>query len=213
MAVRVKICGLKHRTHVDAAVAAGADLIGFNFFARSPRAVSVDDAQALADGVPDAVERVAVTVDPDDALVDALAASGAVGIFQLHGSESPARCAEVRARSGRAVMKVLAVSDAADVARAADYASVVDAFMFDTKAPAGATRPGGNAVAFDWSLMQGARVDKPWLLAGGLTPDTVAEAIRVSGAPGVDVASGVETAPGEKDADLIRAFVTAAKAV
>lgn len=212
MTTRVKICGLRRRAQLDAAVEAGADMVGFVFFDRSPRVVTLEDAAALSARVPHGVERVALVVDADDAFLDAVIGPGVVDVLQLHGGETPERCAHIRARYGLPVMKVLGVATADDVMRIDDYAASVDRFLFDTKPPKGATRPGGNAVAFDWTVLSGADVPKPWLLAGGLTPDTVADAIRLSGAPGVDVSSGVENAPGEKDETLVRAFVANAKA-
>ncbi|MHC8508072.1 MAG: phosphoribosylanthranilate isomerase [Rhodospirillales bacterium] len=220
MPVTVKICGLSRPAEVQAASAAGADMVGFVFFARSPRAVSPVQAAALAAHAGEGIIRVGLIVDADDAMVDAVTASGAVNMLQLHGAETPGRTAEIRARSGLPVMKVLAAEKAADIARAADYADAADRFLFDAKPPPGASRPGGNAASFDWGLLADAAsapasasvlTARPWLLAGGLTPENAAEAIRVSGAPGVDVSSGVESGPGVKDLGLIRAFIAAAR--
>ena len=209
--VEVKICGLKTAEAVDAAVAAGADLVGFVFFKKTPRFVTPAVAGGLAGRVPQGVLKVGLTVDATDDELAAITGNGAVDILQLHGAEPPERVAQVRAKFGLPVMKALAIANPADVANARVYESVADRLLFDAKPPAGADRPGGNAVSFDWGLMSGSEWAVPWLLAGGLTPDNVAEAIRVSGAPGVDVSSGVESAPGVKDLDRIRAFLAAAK--
>ncbi len=192
-----------------AAVAAGAELVGLVFFPPSPRAVTPAQAAALAVPGPG---RVGLFVDPDDALVAEVLAAVPLDILQLHGEETPARCAELRARFGLPVMKALGVATRADLAALAAYAPAVDRFLLDAKAPPGATRPGGNAAAFDWSVLAGAAIPRPWLLAGGLTPGNVAQAIRVSGAPGVDVSSGVERAKGIKDPALIAGFVREARA-
>ena len=213
MSTLVKICGLKHREHIEAAVSAGAEMIGFNFFARSPRVISLPQVMKIHDAAPAGVAKVAVVVDADDALFDAIVGTGAIDILQLHGSETPERCLDLKARYGLPIIKVLAIETKTDVARIAEYAEPADQFLFEAKPPKGATRPGGNAISFDWSLLTDAEIDKPWLLAGGLTPDNVADGIRQSGAPSVDVSSGVETAPGEKDSDLIRAFIENAKEV
>lgn len=209
--VEVKICGLKTADAVDAAVAAGADLVGFVFFKKTPRFVTPAVAGGLAGRVPQGVLKVGLSVDATDDELAAITGNGAVDILQLHGAEPPERVAQVRAKFGLPVMKALAIANPADVANARVYESVADRLLFDAKPPAGADRPGGNAVPFDWGLMAGSEWAVPWLLAGGLTPDNVAEAIRVSGAPGVDVSSGVESAPGVKDLDKIRAFLAAAK--
>jgi len=209
---RVKICGVNDAAGFDAAVAAGADLIGFVFFPPSPRAVTPAEAAALsarADGGP---ERVGLFVDPDDALLEAVLAALSLDVIQLHGEETPARAAAIRARFGLPVMKALGVAVPADLDALAGYAPVVDRFLLDAKPPPGAALPGGNAAAFDWRLVAGAAIPRPWLLAGGLTPDNVAEALRQSGAPGVDVSSGVERARGVKDPARIAAFVAAARA-
>lgn len=210
----VKICGLSTPESVAAAIEAGADLLGFVFYPRSPRNVTPDQAAELTKPVPAAVRTVALTVDADDALLETIAATMRPGLLQLHGHETPERVAEIRSRFGTPVMKVLSVASAEDVAKASAYEPVADMLMFDAKPPKemkGAL-PGGNALRFDWQLLAGAHFGKPWLLAGGLTPDNVAEAIRTSGAPGVDVSSGVEDAPGRKSIPLIQAFMKAAKA-
>ncbi|WP_426955102.1 phosphoribosylanthranilate isomerase [Muricoccus radiodurans] len=211
---QVKICGLNDPDGLDAAVAAGADFIGFVFVPASPRAVTPDAAAALSARAP-FVEaggpvRVGLFVDPTDEEIAAALAAVPLCVLQLHGEETPARVAEIRARFGVPVMKVLGIGEAADLDRLADYAEVADHFLLDTRVP-GAALPGGNAVAFDWSLLAGRALPRPWLLAGGLTPANVAEAIRVTGAPGVDVSSGVERARGVKDPARIAAFAAAAR--
>jgi len=204
----VKICGINDPTAMAAAAEAGADLVGFVFFPASPRAVTPSLAASIATPGP---LKVGLFVDPtDDAIAEVLAALP-LDLIQLHGEETPTRCAAVRARFGLPVMKALGIAGPSDLARLADYAPAVDRFLLDAKAPPGATRPGGNAAPFDWSLTAGVSVPRPWLLAGGLTPGNVAEAIAVSGAPGVDVSSGVEKARGVKDAARIAAFMRAAR--
>lgn len=210
--VRVKICGLTEAADVAAAVAAGAAYVGFVLFPPSPRSLSLAAARALALEVPPGVAKVALTVDADDTLLDALCAEVPLDMLQLHGAESPARVREVKARHGLPVMKAIGLAGAADLAQIDRYAGVADQLLIDAKPPPGASRPGGNATAFDWALIEGRDWPLPWLLAGGLTPDNVAEAVRRSGARQLDVSSGVECAPGRKDPALIRAFVEAARA-
>ena len=188
--IRVKICGLTAAADVSAAVEAGAAYVGFVFFERSPRHV---------------------TVDADDAALDALAETVPLDMLQLHGHENPARVAEIRARYGLPVMKAIGISEAADLAQIDAYSRVADQLLIDAKPPKGASRPGGNALAFDWGLIAGRDWSLPWLLAGGLTPGNVAEAIARTGARQIDVSSGVERAPGVKDAALIRAFIVNAR--
>ncbi len=209
--IRVKICGLTAAEHVRAAVRAGAAYVGFVFFAKSPRNVGLDTASALAGEVPPGVARVALTVDGDDAFLDRLVARVPLDMLQLHGAETPERVSEIRARFRLPVMKAVGVADGADLARLDDYGRVADQLLVDAKPPTGAALPGGNGLAFDWRLIAGRRWPVPWMLAGGLTPDNVADAIRLTGARQVDVSSGVETAPGVKDAALIRAFIAAAR--
>jgi phosphoribosylanthranilate isomerase len=207
----VKICGVNDPAAMEAAVAAGADMVGFVFFPPSPRAVTPEGAAALSAGQPWGPLRVGLFVDPTDDEIAAVLAALPLDIIQLHGEETPARAAEIRARFGRPVMKALGIASAADLDQVAAYALAVDRFLLDAKAPPGAPLPGGNAAPFDWTLTAGRSVPRPWLLAGGLTPGNVAEALAVSGAPGVDVSSGVERARGVKDPARIAAFVAAAR--
>lgn len=212
--VRVKICGVRDAPALTAAAEAGADFVGLVFFPRSPRAVSVEVAAALAADRPaGGPGLVGLFVDPADDDLSAVLRQVPLDWLQLHGHEPPDRVAEIRQRFGLPVLKAVGVGSRAEAEEAvAAYAPVADALLFDAKAPPGSTRPGGNAVAIDAAMLAGLACPLPWLLAGGLTPDTVAGAIRASGAPGVDVSSGVERAPGEKDPALIRAFVAAARA-
>lgn len=212
MTTRVKICGLNGAGAVDAAVAAGADWLGFIIFEKSPRAVTAEQAGMLA-ARKGAARSVAVLVDPDDATLAGVLTAMAPDIIQLHGKESPARCRDVRAYAREGVWKAFGISAAADLGAASAYEGAVDAFVFDAKPPENADRPGGWGAAYDWSVLNGFDSDTPWLLSGGLTPENVAEAVRASGAGAVDVASGVETSPGVKDLAAIKAFVEAARTV
>jgi len=205
----VKICGINDGPGFDAALA--ADMLGFVFFPASPRAVTPAEAATLSARATGGPIRVGLFVDPDDALLQAVLATLPLGLIQLHGAEDPARCAAVRARFGLPVMKALGIAEPADLAVLAAFAPAVDRFLLDAKPPPGATLPGGNAAPFDWRITAGQAIPRPWLLAGGLTPATVAEAIRQSGAPGVDVSSGVERARGVKDPARIAAFIAAAR--
>ncbi len=205
--IRVKICGLTAAGDVAAAVEAGAAYVGFVFFEKSPRHVTVDAARALALDVPPGVAKVALTVNAENAALDALTDRVPLDMLQLHGEESPARVAEIRTRYGLPVMKAIGVAEAADLAQVDVYAEIADQLLIDAKPPPDATRPGGNALAFDWRLIEGRDWPLPWLLAGGLTPDNVAQAVARTGAKQLDVSSGVERAPGVKDARLIRAFI------
>lgn len=207
---QVKICGLRRPEHLAAAVEAGARYVGLVFFPKSPRAVSADEAAELAAQVPPGVARVGLFVDPDDDLLAATLARVPLDIVQLHGSESPDRVAAVKALAGLPVMKSVGLSGPADLPALTDYGLVADMLLVDAKPPKGAALPGGNGLAFDWRLLVGRRWLRPWMLAGGLTAQNVAEAIRLTGAPAVDVSSGVETEPGVKDEALIRAFIAAA---
>jgi len=212
MSVEAKICGLSTPETVDAAVDGGARFVGFNFYPPSPRYVGANDTlKALGGRVPKSVIRVGLFVDPDDALLDERLATGAIDLLQLHGKETPERVAAIKARTGKPVMKAFNVGAASDIERGiAAYASVADRLMFDAAA---GTLPGGNAQVFDWTFLSGRKVPLPWLLAGGLTPDNVGEAVRVTGAAIVDVSSGVESSRGVKSVDLIRAFLDRVKAL
>lgn len=194
------------------AAAAGARWLGFVFFPRSPRHVSAERAAALAVEVPVGLMRVGLFVNPDDALLDRTLAQVPLDMIQLHGGESPSRVAEVRARTGLPVMKAIGVADPGDLDAIWDYGLVADQLLIDAKPPRDAALPGGNGLAFDWRLLVGRRFLKPWMLAGGLTAQNVAEAVRLTRAPAVDVSSGVESARGVKDAGMMRAFVAAATA-
>ena len=213
LAVRVKICGLKTLGDVQAVATAGAAYAGFNFFPKSPRSVTVDAARALALAAPEGLCKVGLVVDTDEALLDALVAEVPLDMLQLHGHETPARVAEVKARYGLPVMKAIGVADEADLATLLDYSLVADQILIDAKPPKDAVLPGGNGLTFDWRLLVGRKWLKPWMLAGGLTPDNVARAVQLTGARQVDVASGVESAPGVKDAARIATFVAAAQGV
>ena len=206
---RVKICGLRDAAMLDAAVQAGAAYVGLVFFEKSPRNVTLAQAAALAAIVPAGVAKVALVVDADDAQLDALLAQVPVDILQLHGAETPARVTAVKARYGLPVMKAVGVAGPDDLAALDIYAQVADQLLVDAKPPKGADLPGGNGLAFDWRLIAGRRWPVPWMLAGGLTPANVAQAVALTGAGQVDVSSGVESAPGVKDAALIAAFCAA----
>jgi phosphoribosylanthranilate isomerase len=211
VSVPVKICGLTSRSAVEAA--ARAAYAGFVFFARSPRFVAPAKAAWLAANLPNNVVRVALVVDPDDAALDGVLAGFRPDLWQLHGAETPARVAEIKARTGLPAMKVLGVSNAADIDAAEPYLEAADMLLFDAKPPerAGAL-PGGNAVSFDWRLLAGRDWPLPWMLSGGLTPANVGQAVAISGAPAVDVSSGVESRPGLKSPRLVRRFLDAAAA-
>lgn len=216
MTTDVKICGLKCPATMTAALEAGADYVGLVFFPPSPRSLDIDAARPLADLARGRAKIVVLTVDPDDALVDALAEELQPDIIQLHGSETPARAAEIKRRAGCGVMKAVKVATADDAQVAFEYAAPAgpcDLILFDAKAPKDAILPGGNGLTFDWRALDGISGHLDYMLSGGLTPDNVAAAIRLTGAGAVDVSSGVERAPGEKDAARISAFLAAAKAV
>lgn len=211
MVVQVKICGIRDAEGMDAVFEAAPELVGFNFFPPSPRYVAPGDAAALAARRPGGPLRVGLFVDAADDAIAAVLAELRLDILQLHGEETPERAAAIRARFGLPVMKALGIAAAEDFAPVAAFAPVVDRFLFDARPPPGGPLPGGNAQPFEWRLLAGRAIPKPWLLAGGLTPGNVAEAIRTAGAPGVDVSSGVERARGVKDAGLVRDFVAAAR--
>ncbi|MBX9748479.1 MAG: phosphoribosylanthranilate isomerase [Roseococcus sp.] len=211
MSIEVKICGVNTPEALRWAAEAGADFVGFVYFPPSPRAVTPAQSGAISASLEGGPRRVGLFVDPADALLEAALASTALDVIQLHGEESPARVAEIRIRFGVPVMKALGIANEADLAQIADYEPVADRLLLDAKPPPDAVLPGGNAAPFEWRLARLARINRPWLLAGGLTPANVAAAIAASGAPGVDVSSGVERARGVKDAGLIRAFIAAAR--
>ena len=209
--IRVKICGLRTEADVAAVAAAGAAYMGLVFFPKSPRNLTVAEARPLALAAPVGLAKVALTVDADDAMLDAITEAMPLDMLQLHGHETPDRVAEVRARYGLPVMKAIGVADEGDLAAVFDYSLVADQILVDAKPPKNAALPGGNGLSFDWRLVAQRRWLRPWMLAGGLTPENVAEAIRLTNARQVDVSSGVESAPGVKDAARVAAFVAAAR--
>ncbi|WP_135506896.1 phosphoribosylanthranilate isomerase [Roseovarius aestuariivivens] len=210
--VKVKICGLTDPADIPAAILAGASYVGFVFFPPSPRHLGLELAADMARSVPEGIAKVALTVDADDAMLDELTDAVPLDMLQLHGTESPARVTEVKQRYGLPVMKAIGIATETDLTQIDFYSKVADQLLIDAKPPKGADRPGGNAVAFDWGLIAGRSWSVPWMLAGGLTPNNVAEAVRLTGANQIDVSSGVERAPGVKDADLMRLIVDNARA-
>lgn len=208
--VKVKICGLRDPAHVELAARAGAAYVGFVFFPKSPRNLSLDEARELAWAAPVGLAKVALVVNADDAQLDAINDRVAIDMWQLHGSESPERVAEIKKRYGLPVMKAVGIATREDVAAIDLYAGVADQLLIDAKAPKGADLPGGRGLPFDWELVVRKYWPCPWMLAGGLTPENVGRAINLTGARQVDVSSGVESAPGVKDPALIEAFVRAA---
>ncbi|WP_050928218.1 phosphoribosylanthranilate isomerase [Aestuariivita boseongensis] len=209
--ISVKICGLTTEDQVSAAAEAGARFLGFNFFPKSPRYVTPARAAELAAQVPVGVAKVALVVNASDEELEQIVSTVPIDILQLHGSEPPERVAQLKARFGLPVMKVIGVADEADLAAIDIYEPVADMLLIDAKPPKDAVLPGGNGLAFDWRLLAGRKYwTRPWMLAGGLTPENVAQAIAMTGARAVDVASGVERAPGVKDPALMAAFVQAA---
>lgn len=211
--VNVKICGLTTVEAVQDTVAAGADYIGLVFFPKSPRNLDFDTAQRLAQQVPSHVKTVALMVNPSDNFLRELLEHVNVDILQLQGSESAERVREIKELSGKPVIKALGVSSQDDLATLESYKGLADQILLDAKAPKDADRPGGNGASFDWSLLTDTSIDVPWMLAGGLTIENVKEAITVSHARQVDVSSAVESAPGVKDKEKVRAFIAAAKSV
>jgi len=213
MTVEVKICGLKTEAALDAALAAGADYVGLVFCTKSPRNLDLATARQLAERARGRAKIVALLVDPDDKQLEDMVAAVAPDVIQLHGSETPERVAEVAKRFGRPVLKAVKVAIADDALAALAYAGKADRILFDAKAPEGraGALPGGNGLAFDWQALAGVRGKLDYMLAGGLTPANVGEAIRLTGAKAVDVSCGVESRPGEKDPELIRRFLRAAK--
>ena len=210
MPMDIKICGLKSDEALAAALAGGASHVGFIFFPKSPRNIEPEEAGRLRQAVRGKALAVAVTVDADDALLDRIVAAMAPDMLQLHGHESPARVAEVKARYGLPVIKAFSISNAADLRATEAYVGIADRFLFDAKPPKGAELPGGNGITFDWALLDGHGGD--YLLSGGLNAGNAGEAIRRADSPGLDISSGVETAPGIKDPALIEAFFRAVRA-
>jgi phosphoribosylanthranilate isomerase len=211
MTPTVKICGLSTASTLDAALEAGADMVGFVFFPKSPRHIDWATARALGRQAAGHATIVALSVDADDDTLKRIVEALSPDLMQLHGSESPARVKEISELCARPTMKAIGVAARGDLAAAKAYEGVADALLIDAKPPKGAALPGGNGRPFDWSLTQGFHARGPWLLSGGLDPDSVAAAIALSHSRGVDVSSGVESAPGVKDVGKIRAFVAAAR--
>jgi phosphoribosylanthranilate isomerase len=211
MVLIVKICGLSTPEALDVALDAGADMVGFVFFPPSPRHVAPADSRALGTRVRGRARKVALTVDADDELFDAIVEHLQPDLLQLHGKESPPRIAVLRQRFGLPLMKAIAVEAKSDLAAIETYEPVADRLLFDARAPREATRPGGLGKSFDWHLLENLDLKLPFMLSGGLDAGNVAEALQVTRAPGVDVSSGVESAPGVKDPDKIRAFIRAAR--
>lgn len=210
MSILVKICGLSTASTLEAALDAGADMVGFVFFPKSPRHLSFDQARALSAQVAGRAGKVALSVDADDALIDAIIAALKPDLLQLHGRETPERVRALKARTGLPVMKAISVSTPDDLRAAAPYEDAADRLLFDAKPPKGAVLPGGNGLTFDWSILSQVRTSLPWMLSGGLNGENVAAAVA-AGAPGLDVSSGVESAPGIKDIGLIRDFIAKAR--
>ena len=213
MSLIVKICGLSTPETLEAALAAGADMVGFVFFPPSPRHLSLAVARDLGRQVGGRARKVALSVDADDALLEGAISALQPDILQLHGKETVARLRDIKQKFALPVMKAIAVETAADLAALPGYAAVADRILFDARAPKGATRPGGLGAVFDWHLLEKLDVKPPFMVSGGLNAANVAEAVRVTRAGGVDVSSGVERAPGVKDPEMIRAFVGAVRAV
>ena len=211
MAIIVKICGLTSTEAADAAARAGAEYGGLVFHPASPRNLALEQARALSAAMRGRLKRVALVADPTDAELAALIAAAEPEFLQLHGNESAARTAEIRARFGKPVIKAVPVSDRDSLNVAADYEAVADMLLFDARAPQGAQRAGGHGAAFDWTLLANRSLAKPWFLAGGLNPGNVARAVALSGAMMVDVSSGVESAPGIKSAERIAQFISATR--
>ncbi|MCG2669309.1 phosphoribosylanthranilate isomerase [Bradyrhizobium sp. GCM10023182] len=212
MSLLVKICGLSTRETLQTALDAGADMVGFVFFPPSPRHVSLETGRELGRQVNSRALKVALTVDADDATLDNIMDALSPDIFQLHGHESVARLRDIKQKFGRPVMKAVPVATAADLAVLPGYAAVADRILFDARAPKDATRPGGLGAPFDWHLLENLELDLPYMVSGGLHTQNLAEALRVTRAGGVDVSSGVESTPGVKDPELIKAFIRAARA-
>jgi phosphoribosylanthranilate isomerase len=211
MPLFTKICGLTDATAVEAAIEHGADMVGFVFYPPSPRNVSAEQAEILLNEVPSGIDRVGLFVDPETDFLDKILGKARLDLLQLHGDETPERCRAISVYFGLPIIKAIKVSTKADLKAAKDYEDAVDWLMFDARPPADGALPGGNGKAFDWTILKGAEFKRPWLLAGGLTPDNLSQAVQQSGARAVDVSSGVESAPGKKDPAKIRAFLDAAR--
>jgi len=210
--VSVKICGLATVDDVRACADAGANYMGLVFFEKSPRNIIIPAARELALAAPLGLAKVALVVNPSDAELDAITATVPLDMLQLHGRETPERVAEVKARYGLPVMKAVGIADGDDLPKLESYFGVADQILVDAKPPKGGELPGGNGLSFDWRLIAGRRWPCPWMLAGGLTPENVAEAVKMTGAKQVDVSSGVEDAPGQKNAEFIQKFVQSSRA-
>ena len=210
--VSVKICGLATVDDVRACADAGANYMGLVFFQKSPRNITLPAARELALAAPLGLAKVALVVNPSDADLDAITGTVPLDMLQLHGRETPERVAEVKARYGLPVMKAVGIADGDDLPKLESYFGVADQILVDAKPPKGGELPGGNGLSFDWRLIAGRRWPCPWMLAGGLTPENVAEAVKMTGAKQVDVSSGVEDAPGQKNAKLIQKFVQSSRA-
>jgi phosphoribosylanthranilate isomerase len=213
MPLSVKICGLSTRETLDVALESGADMVGFVFFPASPRYISLGVAEDLGRQVRGRALKTALSVDADDALLENSIDALRPDLLQLHGNESVARVRDIKAKFGLPVMKVIGVGTKADLAGLPGYAAVADRILFDARAPKDATRPGGLGEPFDWHLLEGLALNIPFMVSGGLTVDNVADAVRITGTGGVDLSSGVESAPGVKDPDKIRAFIRAVRAI
>ncbi len=212
MTAQAKICGINSREAMDAAVTGGAAYIGLVFFPPSPRSVTPDQATALAEGSPKTIKNVGLFVEPDDVLLAAAVGTGVLDMIQLHGNETPARVREIKELHGLPVMKAFGLKSKADLASPADYFDAADLLLFDGLGDPDSPNPGGNAALFDWRLLADHSWPLPWMLAGGLTPENVGRAIAATGAPIVDVSSGVEAQRGEKDPALIHSFLEAVAA-
>ena len=210
--VSVKICGISTVDDVRACAGAGANYMGLVFFEKSPRNITIPAARDLALAAPVGLAKVALVVNPSDAELDAITGTVPLDMIQLHGRETPERVAEVKARYGLPVMKAVGIADANDLPKLESYFGVADQILVDAKPPKGGELPGGNGLSFDWRLIAGRRWPCPWMLAGGLTPENVAEAVKMTGTKQVDVSSGVEDAPGQKNAELIQKFVQSSRA-
>ena len=209
--VSVKICGLATVDDVRACADAGANYMGLVFFKKSPRNITIPAARELALAAPLGLAKVALVVNPSDAELDAITGTVPLDMLQLHGRETPERVAEVKARYGLPVMKAVGIADGDDLPKLESYFGVADQILVDAKPPKGGELPGGNGLSFDWRLIAGRRWPCPWMLAGGLTDENVAEAVKMTGAKQVDVSSGVEDAPGLKNAELIQKFVQSSR--